>query len=132
MQLAYNNKHIAEPFAVFTPGFLKEERLGSVPLIADYWIRRERLTMVAVFAIAGKELIASVRTKEGGMKASDLAKALFTGGEAGGKRDSAGASVTINGFFDLESLDEQGRQEFLHITLTTLVARFKKIVDLDE
>jgi hypothetical protein len=66
------------------------------------------------------------------MKASDLAKALFTGGEAGGKRDSAGASVTINGFFDLESLDEHGRQEFLHITLATLVARFKKIVDLDE
>lgn len=132
MQLAYNNKHIAEPFAIFTPGFLKEERLGSVPLIADYWIRRERLTMVTVFAIAGKELIASVRTKEGGMKASDLAKLLFPGGAAGGKKDSAGATVVINGFFDLESLDEHGRQEFLHITLATLVARFKKIVDIDE
>lgn len=133
MQLAYAHKHVAEPFAILNLGFLKEERLGSIPHIADYWIRRERITMVVVFAVAGKEIIASVRTKEGcQFKASEVAKMLFPTGSAGGKRDSAGASVTVNGFWDVDSLDQAGRDSFIQLTMATLVSRIKKIIDLDE
>ena len=133
MQLAYSNKHVAEPFAILNLGFLKEERLGSIPHIADYWIRRERITAVTVFAVNGKEIIASVRTKDGcPYKASEIAKLLFPNGSAGGKRDSAGATVVVNGFWDLDSLDNEGKESFIKLTMATLVNRFKKIIDLDE
>lgn len=127
-------KHIAEPFAVLSLGFLKEERLGSIPHIADYWIRRERITMVVVFAVCGKEITASVRAKEGcPYKASEIAKMMFPTGTAGGRgRDMGGASVVINGFWDVENLDDEGRKSFMQLTMATLVARFKKIIDLDE
>jgi nanoRNase/pAp phosphatase (c-di-AMP/oligoRNAs hydrolase) len=127
-------KHVAEPFAILNLGFLKEERLGSIPHIADYWIRRERITMVVVFAVCGKEITASVRAKEGcPFKASEIAKMMFPTGTAGGRgRDMGGASVAINGFWDIESLDEEGKKSFMQLTMATLVSRFKKIIDLDE
>ena len=125
------NQCVAEPYAVLTPGFIKEERLGVLSFVADYWIRVERLTMVVVFAVSGKELIASIRTKEG-IRADHLVGPLFPSGTGGGKQGAARATVIVNGFLDLALLSEQGKQKFLDMTMETLVARIKKVIDLDE
>jgi nanoRNase/pAp phosphatase (c-di-AMP/oligoRNAs hydrolase) len=125
------NQRVVEPFAVLTPGYMKEERLGALSFIADFWIRVERLTMVIVFTISGKEIIASVRTKEG-TRASDLIKQLLPSGTGGGKKEAARGLVTVNGFFDLELLDEAGKQKFLDIVMSTLVSRLKRVIDIDE
>ena len=128
-----NNKIISEPLGIYSLGFLKEERAGAISQIADLWIRRERLHIVVVFAFVGKELVASVRTKNGGGRASDIAKILFPDSGAGGGKAMAGATVALHQFMDPDLLtDEQSKQELLHITMSILVARAKKTMDLDE
>jgi nanoRNase/pAp phosphatase (c-di-AMP/oligoRNAs hydrolase) len=130
---SYNNKIIAEPLGIYSLGFLKEERAGAISQIADLWMRRERLHIVVVFAFVGKELVASIRTKNGGNRASEIAKILFPDSGAGGGKTAAGATVVLNQFIDPDLLvDEQSKQELLHITMSILVARAKRSMDLDE
>jgi nanoRNase/pAp phosphatase (c-di-AMP/oligoRNAs hydrolase) len=125
------NQKVTEPYAILTPGFLKEERLGVLSFIADYWIRVERLDMVVAFAISGNEVIASIRTKPG-VRASDLVKPLFPSGRGGGKKFAAKGISTINGMFDVNLLNDAGRQALLDLTMITLVARMKIFIDADE
>jgi len=132
LRISDSSKIISEPFGIYNLGFLKEERAGVISQIADLWMRRERLHIVVVYAIVGKELWASVRTKNGGGKASEIARALFPDCGAGGGDHAAGASMRFNSFIDVDMLDEDSKQELLHITTKVLVARAKKIADLDE
>jgi nanoRNase/pAp phosphatase (c-di-AMP/oligoRNAs hydrolase) len=125
------NQQVTEPYAILTPGFLKEERLGVLSFIADYWIRVERINIVVAFAISGNEIIASIRTKTG-TKASDLVKPLFPTGRGGGKKFASRAMCTVNGMFDVGLLDEAGKEALLVLTMTTLVARMKIFLDADE
>lgn len=132
VNLSYTGKIISEPFGIYNLGYLKEERSGVISQIADHWMRRERLNIVVVFAIVGKELRASIRTKNGGNKASEVARILFPDCGAGGDDYMAGATMQFRPFVDVDLLDDDAKQELLHITSKTLVGRAKKITDLDE
>jgi nanoRNase/pAp phosphatase (c-di-AMP/oligoRNAs hydrolase) len=132
VNMSYTGKIISEPFGIYNLGYLKEERSGVISQIADHWMRRERLNIVVVFAIVGKELRASIRTKNGGQKASEISRILFPDCGAGGDDHLAGATMQFKPFVDVDLLDEEGKQDLLRITTKTLVARAKKITDLDE
>lgn len=119
------NQNITEPFALLTPGFLKEERLGVLSFIADHWIRVQRLNIVVVFAISDNRIIASIRTKGGSHRAPDLVKPLFPTGRGGGRKYAARASATINGMYDTALLNDAGKEALLTLNMMTLVARMR-------
>jgi len=125
------NTEINDPYAILTPGFLKEERLGALSFVADYWIRVERINIVVAFTICGNEVVSSIRTKLG-TKASDLVKPLFPSGWGGGKDFAAKGYAPINGMFDVSLLNDEGRQAMLYLTMQTLVERMKRFMDVDE
>lgn len=118
-----HSQKIQEPFAILTPGFLKEERLGVLSFIADHWIRVDQLNIVVVFAISDNRIIASIRTKGGSRRAPDLVMPLFPTGGGGGKKYAARASATINGMYDTALLDDAGKEALLTLNMKTLVAR---------
>lgn len=129
---AYQSQVKEGSLVVLCLGYLKAERRDAIPFVADLWRRSKEVGTVIAFAIIDNAVTGSVRIKGSkDLKASDLAREVFKSPDSGGHAHMAGGKTMFGPFFEMDLLDDEAKQEFLHAIKKIIVSRARNIAQLD-
>lgn len=134
---AHDNRQQVGSLVVSSVGVTTEARRDVLAFIADLYITVKDVNAVIIYGIISNKIMAVTRVKgRGPITAADLARDVFRqpdgGGRSSDKSDKSGVTVVLNQFFDMDLLNNGSKGQFLDAIKAIIVARAKRIVDIDE
>ena len=92
---AYNNLEIQHAVVVTGTGIIQPSQRDSIPIIADELLRMEGIETVVAYGVVGKNVVASLRTRNDGIEMNSFCHQIFGEKYSGGKLGIGGASMPL-------------------------------------
>lgn len=121
---AWANKVIEAPNLITGLGYLEPTRGDCIPYLADHLMRLQGIQTVMVYGIVDNNIKASLRTISSSIDAGALCEEVFGRGTSGGKQGIAGASASLNEFFDVPHMDDDYKEKFWDLIKHRIEKRF--------